>query len=218
MTKFQKIVLGIVAGLVVVLSFSVANLKSQSSNLGSVYNRVVQEFRAGLKAGTSNQFVVSNAGAITTSADITATGTTSITGPMTLGSATNGLKSFEPVVTSAADATLTAAQSGTSFFTTTAGVDWTLPAVATCSGCHFRFTISGNFATTSVTVVSAAGDDIEGSIIVAGAVVDCDAADVLTFVNDGENIGDFVELISNGINWIPTASGALTASKLTCSG
>lgn len=211
MTKTQKFIVGL--GIVASLLFSINAYRSlPTTSVGGVYNQVVQYFRSGLKAGSANQFSVSDVGALTTSAAITATGS------LSLGSITNGLKSFEPVVTSTADATLTASQSGTSFFTTTAGVDWTLPAVATCVGCHFRFTISGNFATTNVTVVSAAGDDVEGSVIVAGAVVDCDAADVLTFVADGENIGDFVELYSNGTNWIPAASGALTTAKLTCSG
>lgn len=137
------------------------------------------------------------------------TGSASISGALT---------SLLSVVAPAGDATLTNAQSGSLFKMNTAGEDLTLPAVATASGVHYRFAVTGAVATTNMTIVSAEGDNIEGSLIVAGAVVDCDANDVITFVIDGENIGDFVELYSDGTSWLIGASGGLTASKMTCSG
>lgn len=114
---------------------------------------------------------------------------------------------------------LTAAQSGTTFHLTQAtGTALVLPAVASSAGVTYRFVIGAAFSTSNYTVTSAEGDNVEGSLIVAGAVVDCDANDVITFVNDGENIGDFVDLYSDGTYWYIGASGGLTASKLTCSG
>lgn len=218
MTKFQKIVLGIVAGLVVVLFFSVASLSRESqSNLGGVYNTVVQKFRAGFKAGTTDQLSVASTGAITTSANITATGTTSITGPMILGSSTNGLKNYVPVEVYAADTTLTAAQSGTTFITTTAGVDFTLPTPA--AGVWYKVILSGNFATTSVLVqgpaADATDDVIYGSLEVAGAVVLCSAEDTISFVNTAELPGDWIQIESDGTKWYITGQAG-TSGGITC--
>lgn len=116
-----------------------------------------------------------------------------------------------------ATTTLSLIDSGTTFLISGSGTTITLPAVGT-KGTKLRFIINGSVTDGNVAITSAAGDDIEGSVIVAGAVVDCNAADVLTFVADGENIGDYVELISTGTYWVPLSSGALTSSKLTCSG
>jgi hypothetical protein len=170
-----------------------------------------------LNVGKADQFVISNAGALTTSADITATGTTSITGPMTLGSSTNGLKNYTPVLTKTADFTLTAAMSGTTFYTTTAGVDFTLPAPA--AGVWYRVALSGNFATTSVLLqgpaADATDDVIFGSLEVAGAVVLCAAEDTITFVNTAELAGDWVQVESDGTNWYITGQAG-TSGGITC--
>lgn len=189
-----------------------ATIAPKNSAVGGVYNQVASYFYDGINVGTTNQFAVTSAGNLTTSGTITGTGA------MTLGSITAGVKSFLAVVNNTADATLTASQSGTIFKMGTAGEDLTLPAVASSNGVHYRFVVSGAVATTNMTVVSAEGDNIEGSMIVAGAVVDCDANDVITFVIDGENIGDFIDLYSDGTYWYIGASGALTASKMTCTG
>lgn len=148
---------------------------------------------------------------------LTASGLT-VSGAASLGSTTAGVNIYRPVVTYTADTTLTASQTGSTFDMGTAGLDLTLPAVASSKGVSYRFVVSAAYATTNMTVVSAEGDNIEGSLIVAGAVVDCDANDVITSVNDGENIGDFFDLFSDGTYWFIGASGGLTASKLTCSG
>lgn len=98
----------------------------------------------------------------------------------------------------------------------TAGGTITLPPVAAAAGMSYRVQIGGTFATNNVVIDSAEGDNIEGTLIVAGAVVDCNAVDQIDFVNDGENIGDYVEFMSDGAQWLIGDSGALTASKLTC--
>lgn len=110
---------------------------------------------------------------------------------------------------------ITSVESGTTYYISTTGAAYTLPAVATAAGDVYRFVVGAAFSTNAV-IGSAEGDNIEGALIVAGAVVDCNAVDFITFVADGENLGDFVELRSNGTSWFIGASGALTASKLTC--
>jgi hypothetical protein len=116
-----------------------------------------------------------------------------------------------------ATTTLTHLDSGTTYLISGVGTQITLPTVK-ATGTTFRFVVAGATATGDIRVTSAEGDNIEGSVVVAGAVVDCDAADVLTFVVDGENIGDFVEVVSTGSAWVPLQSGALSATKLTCTG
>jgi hypothetical protein len=76
--------------------------------------------------------------------------------------------------------------------------------------------VKAAFATTNYVIDSAEGDNIEGTLIVAGAVVDCNAVDQIDFVNDGENLGDYVEIRSDGTKWFIGDSGVLTGSKMTC--
>lgn len=205
MTKIQKIILSLVAGITVMLLFTVASMGGKA-NLGGTFNQVAQYFYQGLYAGTSNQFSVSNTGALTT------------TGATSLGSITAGVNYYKPIVAVTADVTATVAQTGTIFQMGTAGVDVTLPAPTVASGVHYRFVVSGAVATTDMTIVAGTADTIEGTLLVAGAVVDCDANDLITFVVDGENIGDYVDLYSDGVKWMIGSSGALTASKMTCTG
>ena len=160
------------------------------------FNPVVVDFAEGISVdGTS---IINGAGAFIGQ----------LTGNLTL-----------PVIaTSATDYTLTTAQSGSIVQMGTAGLDITTPAVTSSAGTWYRFVVSSAVATTNMTIVAGTADTIEGSLIVAGAVVDCDASDLITIVVDGENIGDFVELYSDGTKWMIGSSGALTASKMTCSG
>lgn len=119
----------------------------------------------------------------------------------------------QQAITPTADITLTAADSGKLYLIAT-GTTATLPAVR--EGAWFRFMVSGSIADTNFVIDSAEGDNIEGALIVAGAVVDCAAEDQINFVNDGENVGDFVELYSDGTSWLIGASGGLTTAKITC--
>lgn len=134
-----------------------------------------------------------------------------------LGAVGTGLSVFEQTATVSAATTLTTEDSNKTVYVDTTGAAYTLPAVASSNGVVIRFVVGAAFSTNAV-ITSAEGDNIEGALIVAGAVVDCDANDVITFVADGENLGDFVEIRSNGSKWFIGASGALTASKLTCTG
>lgn len=120
----------------------------------------------------------------------------------------------ERYTTISTDYTVQVAESGTTFLVAS-GTTATLPAVST-AGQVYRFIISGAIADTNFVVDSAEGDNIEGSLIVAGAVVDCAAEDQINFVADGENLGDSVELRSDGTSWLLTDSNGLTAAKITC--
>lgn len=110
--------------------------------------------------------------------------------------------------------TLTVADSGTTYLLSATGTRVTLPAVT--DGINFKFIINGAAANSNFIIDSAEGDNIEGTLIVAGAVVDCAAEDQINFVTDGENIGDYVELISDGSQWLIGDSGVLTSAKMTC--
>lgn len=124
----------------------------------------------------------------------------------------------EPTETVTAANTLTVAETSKTVYLSTTGATTTLPAVADSAGVSYRFVVGAALATTNASIASAEGDNIEGTLIVAGAVVDCDAVDFVRFIIDGENLGDYVEFRSNGSKWFIGDSGALTASKLICSG
>lgn len=136
----------------------------------------------------------------------------------TTGAFSSTLTALAPVYAPGGDVTLTAAQSGSIVAMNTAGQDVTLPPASESVGAYYRFVVTGAVATTNMTIVSDPADVINGTLIVAGAVVDCDATDALNFVIDGENVGDYVELYTDGTSWLIGDSGVLTSAKLTCTG
>lgn len=209
MTKLQKIIFGLVTAITVMLLFSVASIMKAPSNLGGVYNQVTSDFPEGITVDGTTR--ISGTGAITATT-LTTTSTAS------LGVVGSGANITAPIVAPAADTTLTVAQSGAIVQMAVAGLDVTLPAATAAAGVGYRFVVSAAVASTDMTIVGAAADLINGTLVVAGAVVDCYASDIITFVIDGENVGDFVELYSDGTSWLIGDSGALTASKMTCSG
>lgn len=96
--------------------------------------------------------------------------------------------------------TLTNADNGKTFYlNAAAGATIVLPAVE--AGLYFRFVVAAAFATTNWIVDSAEGDNIDGSIEVAGAVVIAGAEDQINFIATAESLGDYVELESNGVQW-----------------
>lgn len=141
--------------------------------------------------------------------------TLAVTGATTLSST---LTYLEKTTSLTGSTTLTVADSGTTIVWNTSGGTTTLPAVATATGTVLRFVVGSALATLNAEIKSAEGDNIEGSMIVAGAVVDCDASDRIYVLIDGENLGDFVELRSTGQKWFVTQSNALTSGKLLCDG
>ena len=105
--------------------------------------------------------------------------------------------------------TLTADDSGKTFFlNAAAGAAVTLPAVA--AGLRFEIIVGALFATSNWVVSSAEGDNIDGSIEVAGAVVVAGAEDQVNFVASAEALGDRIFLISDGVQWFVSGTAALT--------
>lgn len=160
-------------------------------------------FREGIQIGTTQQTIFDRTGALTTDSAVALNG---------------GVTYIETIETVTADNTLTVAESGLTTYISTTGSTSTLPAVASSAGAVYRFVVAAAFSGSNFSIVAPEGDIIEGALIVAGAVVTCDAADAINFVADGENLGDFVEVRSNGTKWFVTQSNVLTSAKLTCTG
>ena len=113
---------------------------------------------------------------------------------------------FEEVQTLAAAATLTAADSGTTYILKAAeGKTITLPALK--SGINFKFIVGSAFATTDWIIDSKEGDNIEGLLIVNGASVAASGEDQINFVNSAETVGDHVSLSCDGTNWFVSGAG-----------
>ena len=170
--------------------------------------------------GTAETITITNtqgtaAGSIalaSTAGGVTITGGTAIL----IGDATIGLTYFEDTEAVTADNTLTVAESGNTFYLSGAAATTTLPATASSNGVVFRFVVAASVTGNIVVTTPSNADTIEGALIVAGAVVDCDAEDAIIVVADGENLGDYFELRSNGTKWFIGSSGALTTAKLLC--
>tara|TARA_E500000081_G_C6107324_1_gene340786 strand:- start:1031 stop:1441 length:411 start_codon:yes stop_codon:yes gene_type:complete len=112
---------------------------------------------------------------------------------------------------------LTAADSGKVFKVSGTGGTVTLP--EPFAGLQLKFVTTGGLssANTVIAAPTAGEDKIEGSLIVAGAVVDVDAADQINFVHTADNLGDFVEITSDGTNYFAFGN-ALTSGALTATG
>jgi len=146
-------------------------------------------------------------------------GTLDVAGAVTMGGGFNGLEGYTDLnLTATVTTTLTAAMSGETFyFGGVSSTAFVLPATSTSAGVYYKFVVDSAMSTTSTIQTASLADVIEGALLVAGAVVDCDAEDTITIDAELENLGDFIELRSNGVKWFIGASGTLTASALTCS-
>jgi len=113
--------------------------------------------------------------------------------------------------------TLAATDSGETFLISGGLSTWTLPATSSLqAGTKFMFRVGGDLTVTSTIAVAGGWNGIEGALIVAGAVVDCDAEDTLNIGSELTDIGDYVELIWSGTNWLIGDSGFVTAASITC--
>ena len=156
-------------------------------------------------------------------ATLTTTGAATIGGAATLSStlSVTGATSYAGQVKNTpafltATTTLTSASANIQLLSASAVMNTiTLPAV-TATGTFFRIQVDGALTGSFVLVDSAEGDNISGTLIVAGAVVDCRDEDQINIITDGEAIGDYVEFMSSGSQWLLVDSGVLTAGKMTC--
>ena len=136
---------------------------------------------------------------------------THFSGPIAVGSG-----QFLDLTSNTAAVTLTAADDGKTILLGGTGVTITVPPAGTHQGMHLRFVVSAAFATDYV-ITNGAVDTFEGCILEAGAVQDVDAADTLTLEDGVENIGDFIEMFSDGTSWI-CFGNFLTAASITPAG
>lgn len=127
-----------------------------------------------------------------------------------------GEMSLSTVSDYVASTTLAITDTGKTFILTSS-TEFVLPATSTSAGVHYKFVVGGALTASSTIRTLDLSSGIEGTLIVAGAVVDCASEDLITIGASFENIGDYVELWSNGTYWFIGDSGALTGSALTCS-
>lgn len=121
-----------------------------------------------------------------------------------------GTKSIESMI---AATTLTAADNGQTYLLDgDTGFGITLPS-ATIKGLRFKF-ITGAAFTTDYVITADPAASLEGCIIEAGAVQDVAAASTITLEDGTENIGDYLEFISTGADWI-VSGNFLTAASVT---
>jgi len=90
------------------------------------------------------------------------------------------------------------------------GVAITLPAPK--RGLRLKFIVGAAFTTDYV--ITATGAIMEGCILEAGAVQDVAGATTLTLEDGTENVGDYIDMISDGTNWYVTGN-FLTALSIT---
>jgi hypothetical protein len=114
-----------------------------------------------------------------------------------------------------AGATLTVADHGkTVLLADAAPGDVTLPAV-TLTGFSVRVLCA--FAiTSSSAVISAEGDNITGTLVVNGATVLAEVEDQINFILNLAEVGDYIDIMSDGAQWIVNgiggAAGSITAT------
>lgn len=168
--------------------------------------------------GAQTLTVGSGTGAKTiTVGSTTTTSTTTLqsgTGGLVAGDSTNGLRGYVETDAPNGDTTLTSAACGTVQFVGAAGDDFTLPSPA--AGCSIRFVVDANFASTSMTIVTATSANvIYGAIDVNSTLVPCADEDTITIVHSAELKGDWVELLSDGTNWYVEGT-VVTTGGATC--
>ena len=114
-----------------------------------------------------------------------------------------------------AGVTLTTADNGKTVFLADADSgDVTLPAVTTTG---FKVRVVCAFAiTASSAVISAEGDNITGTLVVNGATVLSEVEDQVNFILNLAEVGDYIDIVSDGTQWIVNgiggAAGSITAT------
>ena len=106
---------------------------------------------------------------------------------------------------------LTAADSGRTYLISGTGYTVTLPAPK--AGFSVKFIVAAAFSTDCVVQTPADNRDIlNGGVIVNGAIVEADAVDRVTFEDDAESIGDYIEIHSDGTSYFLSGNGNAASS------
>tara|TARA_R100000654_G_scaffold1692_3_gene6194 strand:- start:1586 stop:1996 length:411 start_codon:yes stop_codon:yes gene_type:complete len=118
---------------------------------------------------------------------------------------------FPKMETLTAATTLTAADSGRTYLISGTGYTVTLPAPH--AGFNVKFIVAAAFSTDTVVQTPADNrDTLNGGVIVNGAIVESDATDRVTFEDDAESVGDFIEISSDGTSFFLFGNGNAASS------
>jgi hypothetical protein len=118
---------------------------------------------------------------------------------------------FPKMETLTAATTLTAADSGRTYLISGTGYTVTLP--APFAGFNVKFIVAAAFSTDTVIQTPADNrDTLNGGVIVNGAIVESDATDRVTFEDDAESVGDFIEISSDGTIFFLFGNGNAASS------
>ena len=181
---------------------------STTFTTGSAGDMVIAANGGDISFSDENLVTTGTLGAATTtiSRSLLVSDTSTLSGEVTMLEGTTAITSTT---------TLTAASHAghTLYISPSAATTITLPAAT--DGLFLKFVIAGAFVN-DVIIDSAEGDNIEGALNVAGSIVGCEAEDQINFIDTGENLGDFVELRSDGTTWFIGASIASTTAMITC--
>lgn len=131
-------------------------------------------------------------------------------GPIKLGSGSMRLSTDQGGLSAAR--TLTADESNGQHYILDGGTGFAITLPSPTKGWSCKFTVGAAFATDFVITAPAAV--LEGCIIEAGAVQDVDGATTLTLEDGVENVGDYLELWSDGTSIFVTGN-FLTALSVT---
>lgn len=130
--------------------------------------------------------------------------------------ATGAVAGKQRTSTVTGNVTLTAADTGTTYFVATDALVITLPAAATAgAGTTYKFVNSGADANNIITISPNSADAIWGTITLAGTVVDLGGVDDKDLINTKVTSikGDSVELVCDGTDWYVQNSTGIWAAE-----
>lgn len=153
MTNLYKSAGFVIAGIIVGLLFSAFG----GSTLGGVYNQVNTTFREGIKVGTSDQFQISSAGAVTTSGAFTVGSNGTSLAAIKTGSCTI----WAPATTIAASTTQQIVCQSATDGSLTSG----LTGVTADSICQLTMASSTNTTSNSLVIAGVSASSTPGSIV-----------------------------------------------------
>ena len=121
------------------------------------------------------------------------------------------MRMFDDYETVAASASLNLSDSGKVFRISGTGYTLTLPAPT--AGWKAKFVVAAAFSTEFVVQSPSDNrDTINGGVMVNGAIVEADAVDRVTFEDDAESVGDYIEIHSDGTSYFLWGNGNAASS------
>jgi hypothetical protein len=121
------------------------------------------------------------------------------------------MRIFDDYELVSASASLNLSDSGKIFKISGTGYTMTLPAPT--AGWKAKFIVSAAFSTDFVVQSPSDNrDTINGGVMVNGAIVEADAVDRVTFEDDAESVGDYIEIHSDGTSYFLWGNGNAASS------